>query len=152
MVNDAAIAFFGNADVVATIAGFHVKYGDSKSSRDNCREPAVGIAQNQNPVWTLRLQDRFDAAQDLADLFAKACGADAERNIRFSYFEFAKEQTAEAIVVILSGVYQQVIRVLIEKLYDQAEANDLGPGSENRHDLQRSTSAKSPKTSSGMSF
>jgi hypothetical protein len=56
------------------------------------------------------LQERFYAAEDLADLFREACGADAERNIRFPHLQFAKEQTAEAIVVILPGVYQQMFR------------------------------------------
>ena len=60
MIYHAPINFLGDPVVVAPIAGFQVKYRNAHASRDECRQAAIGVSQNQQPIGFLtRENDRM---------------------------------------------------------------------------------------------
>ena len=62
---------------------------------------------------------------------------DVQIHIWFPNAEFPKEEAAQAVVVVLSGVNQAMVGVPVEKADHEAEPDDLGPRSEDRHHFQR---------------
>ena len=69
------------------------------------------------------------------DARAEAGAVHAQLTIRRAHAELFEEDVAQAGVVVLPGVDEHVVGRLIEALDHAAEADDLGPGAEDREDL-----------------
>jgi hypothetical protein len=87
------------------------------------------------------VEQRLAFRQHLSDLVPESGAPDPQVNVGISNAHLPEEQTVQVVVVILSGVDQDVIRALIEKVDDQAESDDLGPGAEDGHDFHQAAPA-----------
>ena len=109
MVDHPAIDFFGNPIVIAAVAGLHVIDGDSQPPRDDRGQSAVGVAQNQQPVRPMFEKQRLASLQDLSDLSAESGGPHAHVHIGLAHPQFVEENLAQPVIVVLSGVNQNVL-------------------------------------------
>src|ERR1044071_9207408 len=101
MVYDSTVDFFGNAIVITTITGLHMKNRNLSSRSDDCGKGAVSVAEDQNFVGSVLGNYIVDSRENLTDLLAKCRRTHAEHNVRSAEFEIAKENIAEILVKIL---------------------------------------------------
>src|SRR6266850_2957099 len=108
VIDDAAIDFLGYPIVVTAVAGLHVIHRNSQAFGHNRAEAAVRVSQYQEFVRLLIPQNLLQTAQDYADLFAETASG-AEKMIRLAHAQLVEEDLIQFIVVVLSGVDQDVI-------------------------------------------
>src|SRR5437773_959031 len=80
----------------------------------------------------------------------KPIASDTQEYVWFSNLQFSKKKPIQTVVIVLAGVNQDMVSMLVEELYDQAQTNDFRPCAEDCHDLHRSNSTDSMATSSSM--
>ena len=110
VIDDPAIDLLRDAVVVAAVAGFHVVDGNAEAPRD--RSPTARC-------WCRRGSgaDRAGACAAATSLCSRICPicaagrrrAQLHRFVRRPHAELVEEQPAEAIVVVLAGVDQDVL-------------------------------------------
>src|SRR5262249_49411356 len=91
-------------------------------------------------IRLLSFQNSRGSRDDRGDLLAEAVAADAQEMIRLAHAELLEEDVAEARIVVLTGVDQDVITQAIQPADDPAQANDLWACAQNGHDLHASPS------------
>ena len=114
VVDHAAIHFLGHSIVIASVSCLHVKHWNPETPGDDRRQAAVRIAKNQQPIRPVLDEERLGFRQDLPKLLAECLAPDTHEMVRFANPELPKEQTVEAIVVVLTGVNEHVVGVRIE--------------------------------------
>ena len=103
--------------------------------RDDCAQRAVGVSEHEQPVGPLLAQQRLRPLDDLTDARAEAGAVHMQLTIWRAYAELFEEDVAQAGVVVLPGMDEDVIDGLVEPLDHAAEPDDLGAGTEDREDL-----------------
>ena len=132
-VHDAAVGLFGQAFVLATVARFHMENRDVQALSGNRRKATVGVAENQQSVGLnfnhklIRLGD--NVANRLAEVFADRVHV----NFRISYRKVFKKHTVEVVIVILSRVRENAIKILATLVYHRRQPDYLRSSS---HDYQ----------------
>ena len=70
-IDDAAVRLFGEAFVLAAVAGFHVEYRNVQAFCRDCREAAVGVAQDYHRVGLASDHELVAAIDDVANCSAE---------------------------------------------------------------------------------
>ncbi len=117
MVDDAAVDLFGDVEIEAAVAGFHVEDGDVHPFCHISRQAGIGIAQDQHGVRHLFPQHLLRFADDIADGGTQGRGVYFKEIIGFADFKVFEEDLVELVIVILPGMDEDVIDVLVEKGY-----------------------------------
>jgi hypothetical protein len=85
-----------------------------KSASDDGGQSTVRVSENEHTVWPVFEKEWLDAGQDLPDLNAEAGAINFQEYVRAADIEFPKKLAAKAIVVVLTGVHENVFGVLIK--------------------------------------
>ena len=135
VIDDPPVHFFRHAVVVAAVARFHVIHRYAETARDDGRQAAVGVAENQQPIGPMLEQQRLSLLEDLTDLSRAGLRAHSHERIGRSDAELVEKHRAEPLIEVLSGMDEDVIERDVEERDDAREADDLGARAENRQDL-----------------
>jgi hypothetical protein len=100
---------------------------NAKASRDDGSQSAIGVAENQQPVRAMLKKQCFALFQYLPNLSAEAARPHAHVNVRLANLQLVKEHPAQPVIVVLTGVNQDMLAELIEKMNNETQPDDLRP-------------------------
>lgn len=133
-VDDAAVGLLGQALVLAAVARLHVEDGDVEPLGRDCRQAAVGVAQDQQRVGLHLNHELIARGDDVAHGLAQVGAHGVQVDVGVFQRQVAEEDAVERVVVVLPGVRQQAVEVAAALLDDLGQADDLGAGA---HDDQQ---------------
>ena len=135
-VDDAAVGLLGQALVLAAVARLHVEDGDVEPLGRDCRQAAVGVAQDQQRVGLHLNHELIARGDDVAHGLAQVGAHGVQVDVGVFQRQVAEEDAVERIVVVLPGVRQQAVEVAAALLDDLGQADDLGAGAHDDQQLQ----------------
>ena len=135
-VDDAAVGLLGQALVLAAVARLHVEDGDVEPLGRDCRQAAVGIAQDQQRVGLHLNHEPVARGDDVAHGLAQVGAHGVQVDVGVFQRQVAEEDAVERVVVVLPGVRQQAVEVATALLDDLGQADDLGAGAHDDEQLQ----------------
>ncbi len=127
MIHDLAVNLLGNTLVKTAVSGFHVEDRDLQPLGGERGKATVGVTQQQDSVGLYLGQYLGRFADDEADGFGCALARSLEKDIRTADLEVVKEDLVEFVIVVLSGMDQNVFGVTVQCGDDTREADDLWP-------------------------
>ena len=134
--DDAAVGLFGEAFVLAAVAGFHVEDGDVEALGADDAEAAVGVAEDQDGVG-FDFDHQFVAlVDDVAHRGAQVFTDGVEVDVGVFELQVFEEHAVEAVVVVLAGVGEEAVEVLPAFVDDGGEADDLGAGADDDQEFK----------------
>ena len=132
-VDDAAVGLFGQAFVLAAVAGFHVEDRNVQALRGNGREAAVGIAENEQCIGLAGDHQLVAAVDNVTDGSAEVVAHGIHVDFGILEAQVLEEHSVQIVVVVLAGVRQKAVEVLAALVDDCREADDFRAGA---HDDQ----------------
>ena len=136
VVDDAAVRLLGKALVEAAVAGLHVEDGDVQALRRDGGEAAVRVAQDQERVGPHAGEAFVGARDHVADGLAEAAADDVEVFVGLAQPQVLEEYLVELVVVVLARVHERLLEVAVALLYRLGQADDLGAGAHDGHELE----------------
>jgi hypothetical protein len=127
-----------------------VIHGNLKFASDDGRQSTVRVSENEHTVWPVFEKERLDAGQYLPHLNAETGAINFQEYVGTADIEFSEKIATKAIVVVLTGVHENVFGMLIKQPNDQAKADNLRTRPEDGHHFQRRTSTESRCAPSGI--
>ena len=134
-IDDTAVGLLGQALVLATVAGLHVKNGDMESLGSDNAEAAVGIAKDQYAVGLGLGEELVGAVDDVAAGSAKVVTDSIHIDLGFGELQILEEDTVEVVIVVLARVGENHVKVLAALVDDGGETDDLGARADNDDQL-----------------
>src|SRR5439155_19369733 len=95
----------------------------------------VRVSVNQQTVRTFSQEEGFDAAEHRGGLSAMRPGANTEIHVGRRNLEAIEKDAGHLIVIMLSGVHQDLSVARAESSTDGCRFDELWPGPYNRYDL-----------------
>ncbi len=136
MVGDSTVDLLRHRAVVATQSGLDVGERQAKlRGRQRPGERRVSIAKDDDPVWRLSDQYRFQLLEHLPGLLAMRAGADAQMVIGLRQIEFLEENVGERRVVVLARVHQHLIAPASQLSTEGGSLDELGAGADDGDDF-----------------
>ena len=135
-VDDAAVGLLGQALVLAAVARLHMEDGDVEPLGRDCRQAAVGVAQDQQRVGLHLDHELVGGRDDVADGLAQVGAHGVQVDVWVVQRQVAEEDAVERVVVVLPGVRQQAVEVAAALLDDLGQADDLGARAHDDQELQ----------------
>ena len=124
-IHDAAVGLFGQALILAAVAGLHVEDGDVEPLGADDAEAGISVAQHQHGVG-LHLHHQLVALGDyVAHRLAQVLAHGLHINVGVGELQVLEEHAVEVIVVVLPGVCQQAVEVLTALVYDCRQTDDF---------------------------
>ena len=130
-IDDTAVGLLGQALVLATVAGLHVKNGDMESLGSDNAEAAVGIAKDQYAVGLGLGEELVGAVDDVAAGSAKVVTDGIHIDLGLCELQVLEEDTIEVVIVVLASVGENDIKILTALVDDGGETDDLGARADN---------------------
>src|SRR5581483_1559137 len=137
VVDHPAVDLLRDAIVEAAVARLHGVDGNAAALGHVRRERAVGVAQHEQPVGRVEVEDGVDGGEDRSDPLGEPASGHAQVTVRLADAELLEEDVAEHRIEVLPGVDQHDVRPPIEALEDAAQPDDLRPRPEDDEDLHR---------------
>ena len=134
-IDDTAVGLLGQALVLATVAGLHVKNGDMESLGSDNAEAAVGIAKDQYAVGLGLGEELVGAVDDVAAGSAKVVTDGIHIDLGLCELQVLEEDTVEVVIVVLACVGENHVKVLAALVDDGGETDDLGACADNDNEL-----------------
>ena len=141
-VDDAAVGLFGQAFVLATIAGFHVEDGNVKALRSDGREAAVGIAQDEQCIGLAGDHQLVAAVDNVTDGSAKIVAHGIHVDFGILEAQVLEEHSVQIVVVVLAGVRQEAVEVPAALVNDCGKADNLGAGAHDNQEFELAVGGK----------
>src|SRR3990170_5086358 len=152
VVDHPTIDFLGNPVVVTPVPCFHVVDGNAEAPGDDRGHSAVGVPKDQQSFRPMLKKKLLAFLEDPPDLRGKRPRFHAHVLVRIADTQLVEEDPVQPVVVILPSVHQDMDCVLVEQRDDSAQPDNLGPRSEDRHHLHRSSSFSNVSTSSNINW
>lgn len=134
-IDDTAVGLLGQALVLATVAGLHVKNGDMESLCSDNAEAAVGVAKDQYAVGPGLGEELVGAIDDVAAGSAKVVTDSIHIDLGLCELQVLEEDTVEVVIVVLASVGENDIKILTALVDDGGETDDLGARADNDNEL-----------------
>ena len=138
VIHDLAVRLFRNALVKTTVSRLHVEYGNVALLRRNRAQTAIRIAKYQKRLGFRLFKNGIDSLKNLAGRHSGVSAGGIQEVIGFPEPEILEEHLVQLIVVILSGMHQNMLdsRTRIQLLHHARQPDNLRPRTHNRHHFQ----------------
>ena len=136
MVHDAPVGLLGQALVKAAVARLHMEDGDMQALGGDGGQAGVGVSQNQQSVWLHLHHELIAPGDDVADALPQIGSHGVQIVVRSTQAQILKKDLIEGIVVVLTGVDQNLIKILIASFDRSRQPDDLRPGADDSHELE----------------
>ena len=136
VIDQSPVDLLRYVEVETAVASFHVIDGNLQPLGHDCRNRAVGVAEDQHRIGAFAAQDRFDGGQNAAKHRAERGRVDAEEMIGAPHAEIREEDLVELVVVVLAGVDQHMMHMALERRHHSRQADDLRPRAQDGHHLE----------------
>ena len=111
-IHDATVSLFWQTLVLTTITCFHVENGDMQALCTNHTQAAISITKNQHSIRFGLYHYLIAFVDDIAHRSSKVIAHSLHVNIRIIKFQILEEHTIQVIVVVLTCMRQQTIKIL----------------------------------------
>ena len=135
-VDDAAVCLLGKAFILATVARLHVENRDMQSLRRDGGEAGVGVAENEKRVGLCLCHKLVGAVDDIADGGAKVIANGIHIHLGVRKLQILEEHAVEVVVIVLTRVSENAVKVLTALIDNGGKADDLGAGAHDNQELQ----------------
>ena len=135
-VDNPAIRFLRQAFIFAAVARLHVEDGDVEPLSADDAEAGVRVAQNQHGVGLNLNHQLVRFGDDITHGFAQVSAHGIHVHIRVRQFQVLEEHAVEVVVVVLSCVCQQAIKVRATFIDHGREADDFGAGADDNQQFE----------------
>ena len=135
-VYDTAVGLLGQAFVPAAVAGFHVEDGDVEAFGSNDAEAAVGVAQDEDGIGLDLYHELVALVYDVAHGGAKVVTYGIEIYLWICKFKITEEYAVEVVVVVLTCVCKDTIKVLAAFVDYGCKTDDLRTSTDNNQKFE----------------
>ena len=111
----------------------------------NHGEAGVGIAQHQHGVGLFPHHQLVGAFHDIPDGSSQVIACGIQIKVRCPEAQVVKKHLIEGVVIVLTGMDQDLVKVPVAAFYGGGQPDDLRPGADDRHQLQLSHGQTSSK-------
>ena len=111
-IDDATVGLLGQALVLTAVASLHVEDGDMQALGTNHAQTGVGIAQHQHSIGLGLDHHLIRLVDDVTHRGAKVITYRLHIDVGVSEFEVLEENPIQVVVVVLTGMGQQTVKVL----------------------------------------
>ena len=129
-VHDAAVRLLRQTFVFAAVAGLHVENRNVESFCSDDAQTAVGVAKNQYGIRFGGCEKLVAAVDDVAAGRAEVISDCIHVDLRLGEFQIAEEDAVEVVVVVLSGMGQNYIKIFAAFGNDCRKPDDLRTGTD----------------------
>ena len=135
-IHDAAVRFFGQALVLAAVAGFHVENGNVQPLGTDDRQAAVGIAQHQHGVGPDGGHQLVALGNDVAHRLAQIRAHGVHVDLGIGQLQVMEEHTVQIVVVVLPGVGQDDVKIFARLVDDGGQPDNFRPRADDNQQFQ----------------
>ncbi len=135
-IDDATVGLFGQAFVLAAVAGFHVENRDMQTLSTNSREAAVRVTENQQGIGLAGDHQLVAAVDDVADGCTEVVADGIHVDFRILEAQVLEEHAVQVVIVVLTGMSQNAVKVLAALVNDRREADDFGASPHDNQEFQ----------------
>ena len=132
-VNNPPVSFFREAFIKAAVTGFHVEDGDMKTLSTDNGKAGIGISQNQNRIRSHFHHKLIRFSYDIANSFTQVLTHRIQVVVRFTKTEVFKKHLIQGVIIILTGMYKYLVKVLVTTLNGGRQADNLRTGAYDSH-------------------
>ena len=111
-IHNTTVGFLRQTLVLATISCLHVEDRNMQAFRTDNRKAAICITQHENRIWFHFHHQLVTLSNDITHSFTKVVTHGLQIHIWIPKLQILKEHTVQIIVVILTCVCQQTVKVL----------------------------------------
>ena len=135
-VHDAAVGLFRQTFVLAAVPRFHVENRNMQTLRTDDRQTGIGVAQHENRV-RLDLNHKFVGLGDDVAAGLTQIGADGVKiDVGIGEFQILEEHAVEVVVIVLTRVRKDRVKVRAALSNDRREPDDLRPCADDDEQFQ----------------
>ena len=124
-VHDAAVGLFGQAFVLAAVAGFHMENRDVQALCGNGRKAAVGVTKNQQCIRFASDHKLVAAIDDVTHSCAEVITHGIHIDFGILEAQVLEKHAIEVVIVVLTRVRKNAVKVLAALVDDCRKADDF---------------------------
>ena len=125
-IDDAAVGLFGEALVLAAVAGFHVEDGDVEALGADDAQAGVGVAEHEHGIGLRGGHQFVRGVDDVAAGGAEVVADGVHIDVGVGQAEVFEEHAVEIVVVVLSGMGQDNVEIAAGLVDDGGQADNFG--------------------------
>ena len=137
-VYDAAVRLLRQALILAAVSRLHMENRNVQPLGANHRKAGVGVAQDQHCVRLQLYHQLVGFLNDIPNGGPEVVAYGIQIIVRCPEAKVIKKHLIESVVVVLTGVDQNLLKVPVAALYRCGQPDDLRPRADDRHQLQLS--------------
>ena len=127
-VNNTAVGLLGQALVLAAIAGLHMENGNVQTLCAYNTETGVGVTQHQHRIRIQLNHKLIGAGDDVTHGLAKVVTHGVHIDLGSFQFKVVKENTVKVVVVVLTGVSKNGVKISAALFDDFCQTDNFRPG------------------------
>ena len=124
-VHDAAVRLFGEAFVLAAVAGFHMENRDVQALCGNGRKAAVGVTKNQQCIRFASDHKLVAAIDDVTHSCAEVITHGIHIDFGILEAQVLEKHAIQVVIVVLTRVRKNAVKVLAALVDDCRKADDF---------------------------
>lgn len=133
VVNDLAVDHLAHVPVPAAVARLHMEDGHLQALGADGRQGAVGVAQHQEGIGLLLLDNLVAFGDDVSHRLAQVLSDTIQVVVGSPQSQVLEEHLVERVVPVLPSVHQYVVEVPVALLDHRTEPYDLRSGTKDGH-------------------
>ena len=138
MVHNSPVYLLGHPLIKAAVPRLHVK---NRNLPAFCRyrgETAVGVAKDQQCVWSVLCKNRIHPGNDLSDGLCRSGPRCLQKDVWRPQLQVFEEDLVKFIIIVLPGVNKDMLhrRLCIQPRDHAGKTDDLRPGANHGHYLK----------------
>ena len=137
-VDNAAVGLFGQALVLAAVAGLHMEDGDVQALGSDGAQARVGVAEDEQRVGPDVGHQLVGAVDDVADCSAEVVTDGIHVYLRVGEFKVLEEHAVEVVVVVLAGVGEDYVEIFAALVDCGRKTDNLRPCADDYQQTQSS--------------
>ena len=134
-IHDSAVGFFRQTLVLAAISGFHVENRNMQALCRNSRQTRICITEDKHRIGLDLVHQLVRAVDDISDRCAKIITNSVHVNFGISELQVLEKHTVKVVIVILTGMCQNTVKILSALVDNGRKSDDLGTSADDYQQL-----------------
>ena len=134
-IYNSPVCLFRQTFILTAITCFHVKNRDMKPLRPDYRQTAVRIAKNKHRIRLNLHHQLVGLRNNIPHCLPKIGTNRVQINLRLVQLQILKKYTIQIIIIILTGMCQNYIKICSALLNNSRQADNLRPRTNNNQKL-----------------
>ena len=137
-IHNASVRLLRQALVLAAVTRLHMENRNVQPFSADHRKAGVGVAQDQHRIRPDPHHQLVGLLDDIPNRGSEIIAYGIQIIVRSPETKIVKKHLIEGVVVVLTGVDQNLLKVPVAALYRGGQPDDFRPRTDNRHQLQLS--------------